>query len=255
MSNILAPFFIPLMPKIIGHRGACNSTPENTIVSIRKAARLVAKWIEEDVRLSGDKVPVIFHDDTLDRTTNSDGLVSKLSLKSLKQLDAGSWYDDSFLGEQIPTLLETINQCLKLNLGINLEIKPNFGEEQETVKAVLSIIRKFEQNLKNNILFSSFDVFCLQVLLYLAPQWPMGFLLDNLGPDWLDCAKSLNCYSVHPNFECLKNSIDINAVTDLGLCIIPYTVNDQSAAKNLLHLGAKSIITDNLEALIPSQCQ
>ena len=255
MNNILAPFFIPLMPKIIGHRGACNSTPENTIVSIRKAAKLGAKWIEVDVRLSGDKVPVIFHDDTLDRTTNSDGLVSKLSLKSLKQLDAGSWYDDSFLGEQIPTLLETINQCLKLNLGINLEIKPNFGEEQETVKAVLSIIQKFEQNLKNNILFSSFDVSCLKVLLYLAPQWPRGLLLNNLGPGWLDCAKSLNCYSVHPNFECLKNSTDINAVTDLGLCIIPYTVNDRSAAKNLLHLGAKSIITDNLEALIPSQCQ
>jgi len=243
------------MPKIIGHRGACNSTPENTIVSIRKAAKLGAEWIEEDVRLSGDKVPVIFHDDTLDRTTNSDGLVSKLSLKSLKQLDAGSWYDDSFLGEQIPTLLETINQCLKLNLGINLEIKPNFGEEQETVKAVLSIIQKFEQNLKNNILFSSFDVSCLQALLSLAPQWPRGLLLNNLGPGWLDCAKSLNCYSVHPNFECLKNSTDINAVTDLGLCIIPYTVNDRSAAKNLLHLGAKSIITDNLEALIPSQCQ
>ena len=205
--------------------------------------------------MSGDKVPVIFHDDTLDRTTNSDGLVSKLSLKSLKQLDAGSWYDDSFLGEQIPTLLETINQYLRLNLGINLEIKPNFGEEQEKVKPVLSIIQKFEQNLKNNILISSFDVFCLQVLLYLAPQWPRGLLLDNLGSDWLDCAKSLNCYSVHPNFECLKNSIDINAVTDLGLCIIPYTVNDHSAAKNLLHLGAKSIITDNLEALIPSQCQ
>jgi glycerophosphoryl diester phosphodiesterase len=255
MSNILAPFFIPLVPKIIGHRGACNSTPENTIVSILKAARLGAKWVEVDVRLSSDKVPVIFHDDTLDRTTNSDGLVSKLTLKSLKQLDAGSWYDTIFLGEKIPTLLETINQCLKLKLGVNLEIKPNFDEAQETVKATLSIIQKFEQNLKNNILFSSFNISCLQELLSLAPEWPRGLLLNNLSPDGLDCAKSLNCFSVHPNFECLKNSADINAVTNLGLSIIPYTVNDRSTAKHLLHLGAKSIITDNLEALIPNQFQ
>ena len=85
MNNILAPFFTPLVPEIIGHRGACNSTPENTIVSILRAAKLGAKWLELDVRLSRDKVPVIFHDDTLDRTTNSNGLVNKLTLKSLKQ--------------------------------------------------------------------------------------------------------------------------------------------------------------------------
>ena len=255
MGDILAPFFTPLVPEIIGHRGACNSTPENTIVSILKAAKLGAKWLELDVRLSSDKVPVIFHDDTLDRTTNSYGLVNKLTLKSLKQLDAGSWYDTSFSGEQIPTLLETINQCLKLGLGMNLEIKPNLGEAQETVRATISVIQEFKQKLKNNMLFSSFNVSCLQELLNLAPEWPRGLLLNNFNSDWLDCARSLNCYSVHPNFECMKNSTDINAVTNLGLYIIPYTVNDRSTAMHLLHLGAKSIITDNLEALIPNQCK
>ena len=96
-----------------------------------------------------------------------------------------------------------------------------------------------EELIKNNMLFSSFNVSCLHELLNLAPEWPRGLLLNNFNSDWLDCARSLNCYSVHPNFECMKNSTDINAVTNLGLYIIPYTVNDRSAAMHLLQLGAK----------------
>ena len=87
MNNILVPFFYPNLPSIIGHRGAYSSAPENTLIAIRKAAQLGAKWVEIDVRLSSDKVPVIFHDDEVNRTTNCllytspsprDGLLSRM---------------------------------------------------------------------------------------------------------------------------------------------------------------------------------
>ena len=78
-------------PRVIGHRGAAGHAPENTLESIRTAARLGATWVEFDVHLSSDKVPILIHDDTLDRTTDSDGTVYGTSSVDLLSLDAGSW--------------------------------------------------------------------------------------------------------------------------------------------------------------------
>ena len=162
MNNILASLFYPNLPSIIGHRGAFNSAPENTLSAFRKAAQLGARWVEIDVRLSSDKVPVIFHDNVVNRTTNGQGPVGTFTLDSLKKLDAGSYYHTDFSGEKIPTLLETIRLCIELNLGINIEIKPNYGQAAETVTAVLTIINRFQEQLKGNVLFSSFDLLCLE---------------------------------------------------------------------------------------------
>ena len=149
MNNILASFFYPNLPSVIGHRGAYNSAPENTLIAFRKAAQLGARWVEIDVRLSSDKVPVIFHDNEVNRTTNGQGPVGTLTLKSLKKLDAGSYYHTDFSGEKIPTLLETISLCIELNLGINIEIKPNYGQATETVTAILAIINRFQEQRQN----------------------------------------------------------------------------------------------------------
>jgi glycerophosphoryl diester phosphodiesterase len=83
--NILAPFLIPDIPKIIGHPGASSLAPENTLISISTATKLKkAKWVEVDVRLSADKVPIIFHDKTLNRPTKAKDLVNKFTLEFLK---------------------------------------------------------------------------------------------------------------------------------------------------------------------------
>ena len=58
------------LPRVIGHRGACGLAPENTIASFRKAAELGVRWVEFDVHLSADGIPVVIHDDTVNRTTD-----------------------------------------------------------------------------------------------------------------------------------------------------------------------------------------
>ena len=249
MNNISAPFFYPNLPRIIGHRGAYNSTPENTLIAFRKAAQLGARWVEIDVRLSSDKVPVIFHDDDVNRTTNGQGPVGSFSLRSLKQLDAGSYYHTAFSGEKIPTLLETISLCIELNLGMNIEIKPNYGQAAETVTAVLAIINQFEELLKGNVLFSSFDFLCLETLINFSPVWPRALLVNDLNNDWLANTKALECYALNPNYNCLTSIENIKLVLDSGLRIIPFTVNQVSTANKLLRLGINSIITDDLESL------
>ena len=249
VNNTLASFFFPKLPNIIGHRGAYNSAPENTLISFRKAAQLGATWIEVDVRLSSDKIPVVFHDDDIDRTTNGQGPMQSFTLKSLQKLDAGRHYHIDFSGEKVPTLLQTITLCIELNLGLNIEIKPNFGQATETVKAILATINPFQEQLRGNVLFSSFNLFCLKKLINLWPEWPRALLVNDLNNDWLTDTKALECYALNPNYKCLSSIEDIKAILDSGLRIIPFTVNHISIAKNLLGLGVHSIITDDLKTL------
>ena len=80
------------LPKLIGHRGVKNLAPENTLDSIELAHKLGLKWIEVDVKITKDKIPIILHDDSLDRTTNSNGLVIDFLYEEIKVLDAGFFF-------------------------------------------------------------------------------------------------------------------------------------------------------------------
>ena len=91
----MAPLFDPpfaTFPRLIGHRGAAALAPENTLASIRAAAEAGVQWIEFDAKLAGDGVPVLMHDETLDRTTTGSGPVAALGSRDLAALDAGAWF-------------------------------------------------------------------------------------------------------------------------------------------------------------------
>ncbi len=94
--------------EVIAHRGAVEHAPENTLSSFEKAIELGADRIELDVRETADGHIVVLHDESVDRTTDGSGLVSEYTLDSLKKLDAGSWFDDKFSDQMIPTLREAL---------------------------------------------------------------------------------------------------------------------------------------------------
>jgi glycerophosphoryl diester phosphodiesterase len=98
----------PKRTLIVGHRGNPEAAPENTIASILSAFAVGADFAEVDVRVSRDGVPVIFHDETLERTTNGRGALADHTLAQLKALDAGAWKGAAFAGERIPTLVEAL---------------------------------------------------------------------------------------------------------------------------------------------------
>lgn len=93
---------------IVGHRGAAALAPENTLAGIEKVADIGIHWVEIDTQLSADGIPVIFHDETVDRCTNGSGKLASFTLNELKQFDAGSWFEAAFSHEKIPTLEETL---------------------------------------------------------------------------------------------------------------------------------------------------
>ena len=88
-------------PLVIAHRTTMGHAPENTLLGIRQALEMDCDGVEIDVQLSADGVPVLIHDDLLDRTTNGSGPVGEATLAALRALDAGQ-------GEQIPTLREAL---------------------------------------------------------------------------------------------------------------------------------------------------
>ena len=103
-NEYLSTFFIPDIPKIIGHRGASSLVPKNTLISTSTAARLKPKWVEVDVRLSADQISIILHGETLNGATNSKGVANKSTLKFLKILGSWSWFRKKFTVERMPIL-------------------------------------------------------------------------------------------------------------------------------------------------------
>ncbi len=90
-------------PQVVGHRGLLLHAPENTLTNFEACLQLRLGF-EFDIQRSQDGHLICIHDDTLDRTTNGQGLVGSVPLAGLQKLDAGAWFDPAFRGERIPTI-------------------------------------------------------------------------------------------------------------------------------------------------------
>lgn len=94
--------------QIIAHRGASGDAPENTLAAIRKALEIGVDLVEIDVHSSADGKVLVFHDVTLERTTNGSGFVGQKPWETLSKLDAGSWFSADYAGEKIPLLSDVL---------------------------------------------------------------------------------------------------------------------------------------------------
>jgi glycerophosphoryl diester phosphodiesterase len=83
---------------VAAHRGWKSAYPENTLLAFQQALELGADMLEFDLRFSKDKVVMVIHDETVDRTTNGTGKVGELTMEELKQLDAGGWFGKVYEG-------------------------------------------------------------------------------------------------------------------------------------------------------------
>ena len=124
------------MIEIIAHRGYSAKRPENTIASFDLAIDSGFPLIELDTHLTFDGIPVVMHDPDVDRTTNGTGPINSLTLKEIKSLDAGSWFDTTYSYERVPTLEEILIRY-KNRAHIFFEIKSDEATLLETVGDLL----------------------------------------------------------------------------------------------------------------------
>lgn len=238
------------LPKVIGHRGACGYAPENTLESIRTAADIGVRWVELDVKLTRDGVPIIFHDEELSRTTNGSGLVAQTDYADIQMLEAGSWFADSFAGIKIPTLEEAVDVLLEHGMGLNLEIKPCPGREKDTAEAALDLLSQIWDD-HANVLISSFQHVSLEAARDVAQDWARGLLIggNEMPENWLELADYLDVQTINLGSRLVTPDI-CEAVMNEEYPLLVYTVNDPMEAKRLQQWGVDAFFSDTPDVIL-----
>jgi len=237
-------------PRVIAHRGGGSLAPENTLAAIRTGAQRGFAGVEFDVMLSRDSVPVLIHDETLERTTNGTGAVANTEWAGLAALDAGSWFGAAFAGEPLPRYADAARLCVALGLWANVEIKPAGGFERETGKIVAAMSTELWRAAPVAPLLSSFSTDALEAAAAAAPGLARGLLVEAIPDDWRDAAARLGCMSLHCSFRHLTRE-QARSVKDAGCALLCYTVNDPATVRELFAWGVDAVITDRLDLVLP----
>jgi glycerophosphoryl diester phosphodiesterase len=217
------------LPKVTGHRGAAAYAPENTLESFREARRRGAPWVETDVKLTADGVPILMHDESLRRTTGVDRLVAETPRA---ELPAG-----------VPTFEEAIACFAELGLGCNVEIKPCPGREAETAEATVRTLRRCWPGHLPPPLLSSFKDAALAAARAAAPDLPRALLLGRFVEDWRQRAEAVGAAGINTDGARLTAPWSC-AVKQAGFALSVYTINDPAVARVLFAMGVDCVISD-----------
>ncbi len=256
---------------IAAHRGFRAHYPENTL-SAFKASVGRCHCIELDIQMSKDFVPVVFHDPTLERTSNAEekheqlGLqslnVNDWSLPQLKTLDIGTWFFDkdpfgtihrnesslTKLMQEMPQNVMTLEEILLhpslRKIPVNIEIKDHRGKQQHknVTECVLEVIQR--TNSSKRVLISSFNHDYLVIAKNCAPSVSTAALQLRFHPkNLIDYLKSLGVAAYHPADD-ITDAALIKKLRAAGLGINVYTVNSPTRQQELFTMGATGVFTD-----------
>ncbi|MDY0322942.1 MAG: glycerophosphodiester phosphodiesterase [Candidatus Carbobacillus sp.] len=230
-----------MRPLIFAHRGASYKAPENTMVAFQLALEEGADGIELDVHVSADGVPVVIHDARLERTTNGRGWITEWTVKELKTLDAGSWFDPEYDQERIPLLEEVLAWIKPTSLHLNIELKDAPKMSQDILERVVALVRAYD--LGERVVISSFHHERLVHLKAIAPEIERAILyVARLYQPWVYAAY-VGASALHPYFEAVDARY-VREVRAQGLAIRPYTVDDPQRIRELSAFGVTAVITN-----------
>jgi glycerophosphoryl diester phosphodiesterase len=235
------------LPVTIAHRGHSSVAPENTLAAVSSAIRTGAEYVEVDVHTTADDVPVILHDQTVNRTTDGTGDVAQLTAAYLETLDAGSWFSAGYAGQRVPTLDDVLDMVDTGGSTLLLEIKgpETDAEVERIVDAVVAA------GLADQTVVQSFGVAELESARRHAPQIPRALLRGSLDADPVAISTQLGVIAYNPSAAALATRpgvvADLNAA---GIAVMPYTVNNPADWARLVEIGVDGIITDRAAAFI-----
>ncbi len=241
-----------IYPRVIAHRCGGALGPENTLAGLRIAARLGCRAVEFDAMLAADGVPVLIHDDTVDRTTDGAGRVAARTALDLAGLDAGIRHHRAFAGEPVPTLASALELCAHLGLAANVEIKPAAGSEVVTGEAVTAVVEAARLRFPGMpLLLSSFSRLALAASLRTVPALERALLVEEIPEDWRGLIEAQGCIAIHAAGQLLDESL-LAAIAGRGVPVACYTVNRPDLAAHLFGRGVSAVFTDRPD-LFPAE--
>jgi glycerophosphoryl diester phosphodiesterase len=235
--------------EIIAHRGFSARFPENTLLALDEALGVGADALEWDIQVAADGVPVLFHDDTLDRTTDGNGELRSRTSKDLARLDAGSWLSPDFIGTRIPTLSE----ALRALAGRAGRIYP----ELKAVRAVSdldSILREIRESgfLPHTVLIS-LDHRLLEEVRARDSEIHLGWVVSR-ERDMARCMRRVEKDGraiLDPSVKLLlAKPVRTREMVASGIPLATWTVNTIDQAKALLDLGVRRFTTNEVELMV-----
>jgi glycerophosphoryl diester phosphodiesterase len=259
LKYIMNPLLDLSTRPIIAHRGASASAPENTIAAFELAVRQGANAIELDVRLTADRVPVVLHDATLDRTTDRRGLLRTVFLAELQEVDAGA----RFTGDggrtfpfraadvRIPTLAEVLRAFPEMPLLV--EVKEPAA--QEGVRRVLIQESAVERCVLASEHHDALRVFREPPFAVAASSAEIGTLYWSVLLRRVPAAVPYRALSVPVRHRGLPVPTRgfVVAARRLGCPVHVWTVNDAATARMLWGRGVAGMVTNLPEVILEAR--
>jgi glycerophosphoryl diester phosphodiesterase len=241
-ANPLGHLHSPGQPAFVaGHRGDRDGAPENTLPAMRLAMDTGTDFLETDLQLTSDGVPVLMHDYTVDRTTNGSGPVWNMTLAQLERLDAGSWYSEAFTGTRVPTLAQLLDVARPSAQYLLLELKGSWNVAQ--VAGVRDMV--YAARMDRRVVFAGFDIVSLANLLEVAPELPRVIITHEVVGDPAILAATCGASAIVTSQEfALAHPEVVGRIHAAGLGVMLYTLNSTRAWSEALSLGVDGIITD-----------
>ncbi|MDO6656557.1 glycerophosphodiester phosphodiesterase [Anaerobacillus sp. 1_MG-2023] len=227
--------------QIYGHRGSSGTHPENTLLSFQAAHRAGAHGIELDVQLTKDLVPVVIHDERVERTTNGIGFVKDFLYEDLIRLDAGLTFSNRFQGSSIPSLKDVLEWVSSTSLLLNIELKNGVFPYNSLEDRVLDLLTYYK--LCDRTILSSFNHYSIQKLAQKNDKIETAVLLMEKIIDPWDYLQRVGAQSLHIEWQAVDEHLMKNT-QKRGIPVRAFTVNDPLQVSNLQKLGCSAIFTD-----------
>ena len=226
--------------QIMGHRGAGFLAPENTLAAIAKGFEAGIDLIEVDLHLTSDGHAVVFHDSTVDRTTNGTGPIANMTLAQVKALDAGSWFSPAYAGERVPTLTELL-QFVNGRARILLDVK--VSANQAFRNAVHDALLATGTPLDDIWLWPASSQYSNDPRFGNAEIQLLNSIPGNLSDANLQALKASGVDGLSVGDGSITQEA-INAFHKNGMWVDVYTVNSSARMEELIAMGVDSIETD-----------
>lgn len=236
--------------KIIAHRGNSSGSPENTKAAFEQAMSFGVDFLECDVQMTKDDVPIIIHDDCFSRVTEKKNLkkINEMDYSEIKKIDLGSWFDKKFSSETILTLEEFL--CLTNGkVGVMLDLKEETILNKKQVIKIGCLVKKYCNNSNNQskILVGSLKSEILHVLKEMIPEEQLLPIVE--FERHFDEFKYLQVKTYALYYPLVKKNI-VDDLHARGIDVWAWVVDDALSAKKLIANGVNGLITNAPQLLL-----
>lgn len=209
--------------------------------------------IELDVRMTKDYHVVVHHDQTIRRTTGGRGAIWDLTLQQIRNLDAGRWFHQRFVGQQIPTLRQAL-EAIPPHMGINIEVKTDGDPRKKLAFEEVTILIIMEKRCENRVLISSFNHSFIARVKKLFPDIRTGTISHPLR-DRRKKPSALARKFKSDAFICDRTFLTAEFVADAherNLVVGSYVINTKAELEEAVGLGVDAIVTDFPGRIVPA---